>query len=144
MSDKTGKKKILVIDNDEINLEITKIMLKNDYEVVTANSDKIALEYLGHFRYRFIPDLILLDAMMSFTGGWDTFRKIKKMTGSKKVPVIFLTALKEIEWHKLATDIEADDYIVKPYNKDDLLNKIKAALENKLSKPEAGFKPAGG
>jgi DNA-binding response OmpR family regulator len=131
MSVKTGKKKILVVDYDEISLEIVKIMLKNDYEVITAKSDKTALERLRHFRYGFIPDLILLDAMMLFTCGWETFRKIKEITGSKKVPVIFSTKLKEIERHKLPADIEADDYVVKPYNKNDLLNKIKSAIENK-------------
>jgi DNA-binding response OmpR family regulator len=131
MPDKTGKKKILVIDGDEISLEIAKIMLRNDYEVITAKSGKIASELLGHFRYGFIPDLVLLDTMTPFTGGRAAFRKIKGTGGSKKEPLIFLTALKGIERQKLAEDIEADGYIEKPYSKDDLLNKIKSAMENK-------------
>jgi DNA-binding response OmpR family regulator len=140
MSDKTCKKKILVVDDDEISLEITRIMLKNDYEAITAKSGKIALERLEHFRYGVIPDLILLGAMMPLTEGGETFRKIKEITSSKKIPVILSTTLKEIEKHKLAANIESDGYIVKPYSKDDLLNKIKSVIEsktkNKLSKNE--------
>ncbi|MDR0760024.1 MAG: response regulator [Treponema sp.] len=130
----SGKKKILVVDDNEISLEIVKLMLKNDYEVITAKSGKTALEHLGHFRYGFIPDLILLDAMALFTGGWKIFREIKEIICSKKVPLILSAATKEIEWYKLAADIEVDEYIVKPYNKEDLLNKIRAVIEKQSKK----------
>jgi DNA-binding response OmpR family regulator len=125
----SGKKKILVVDDNEISLEIVKLMLKTDYEVIIAKSGNAALEHLERFRYGFIPDLILLDAMTLFTSEWKISREVKEIICSKKVPLILSAAAKEIEGYKLAADIEADEYIVKPYNKDDLLNKIKAVIE---------------
>jgi DNA-binding response OmpR family regulator len=131
MPDTTDKKKILIVDDDEISLKFAEIILQNDYEVVTAKSGKIALDYLEHFRYGFVPDVILLDIVMPHMDGWETFNKIKAVSQMKNVPVIFITSVKKIEGHKRAIDMGAADYIVKPYNREVLLTRIDEALKSK-------------
>jgi putative two-component system response regulator len=125
------KKKILIVDDDEISLKFAELMLQDDYTAITAKSGTIALEHLEHFRYGFIPDLILLDIIMPFMDGWETFKRIKEIIALKDVPVIFLTSAKEKEWHRRAMDIGADDYIEKPYDRASLLKKIEELLTSK-------------
>ena len=131
MPDIIGKKKVLVVDDSEVSLKFAEVMLQNEYEVITAKSGKIALEMMGHIRHGFIPDVILLDIIMPYMDGWETFNKIRGISLLKDVPIIFLTSVKEIEGHKRAVDMGADDYIVKPYKKENLLKRIQEAIKNK-------------
>ena len=132
MSDIIDRKKVLVVDDNEVDLKFAEIMLQNDYEVITAKSGKTALEMLTHIRHRIIPDVILLDIIMPHMDGWEAFNKIKGISLLKNVPIIFLTSLKEIEGQRRSVDMGADDYIVKPYNREDLLKRIKEAIKNKM------------
>ena len=131
MADTISKKKVLVIDDDEISLTIAEAMLQNDYEVITAKSGETALGKFRHVRHGFIPAVILLDIIMPYMDGWETFNKIRGISRLKNVPIIFLTSVKEIEGHKRAIDMGADDYIVKPYIRNDLIKRIKAAIKKK-------------
>ncbi|GHV71991.1 hypothetical protein AGMMS49928_26730 [Spirochaetia bacterium] len=134
MTNKTSRKRILVVDDDEIALKMASVILQSEYEVVTAVSGKIALEKLTHIRHGFIPDLILLDILMPYMDGWETFNKIRHLHLSKNIPIIFLTSVAEIEGHQRAVNLGADDYIVKPYDYQDLIKRIGAAITNKTGK----------
>jgi CheY-like chemotaxis protein len=135
MADIIDKKRVLVIDDDEISLKFAEVMLQNEYEVITARSGKIALEKLSHIRHGLIPDVILLDIIMPYMDGWETFYKIKSVGALKNVPVIFLTSVKETAVYKRAADMGVDDYIAKPYNREDLLKRIKEAIEKRRALP---------
>ena len=123
--DDSGAKKILVIDDDETLLTIAKNMLKNDYEVILSRSGKDALELFFHGT---IPDLVLLDILMPDMDGWETFNRLKAITLLQDVPIAFLTSKSGELEEKRAYEIGAADFITKPFNKLDLLDRIKNIL----------------
>ncbi|MDR1840286.1 MAG: response regulator [Treponema sp.] len=121
------KKKILLVDDDEIEHDIAKNILSDKYEVYTAKSGKEALNYL--YNSGFAPSLILLDILMPEMDGWDLFNRIKAISFLKNVPIVFLTSVNKTEGEKRAHDIGADDFITKPYESDKLLDRIEKILE---------------
>jgi len=92
MPDHNGKKKILLIDDNEIQLNIYEAQLRTNYEVTTARSGNDALDYL--FR-GFIPDLIILDILMPEMDGWETFGRLKTVSRMKEVPIVFLSSIND-------------------------------------------------
>ncbi len=113
--------KILLIE-DELDLaEVTKIRLKNSgYEVISAVNSEEAFAFLQ----RDIPDLILLDLLLPGMQGEEVCKKLKCDDRLKTVPVILFTASAS-NIPKVAKEIGADDYIMKPFEPEDLLSKIK-------------------
>jgi CheY-like chemotaxis protein len=122
----TDKKKILVIDDDEVHILTAESFLKDDYEVFSVKSGKEALEHLIKGN---IPNLLLLDILMPNMDGWETFNRIKAISCLEDVPIIFLTSVSEIAEEKRAFEIGAKDYIKKPYVKNELLDRIKIVME---------------
>jgi putative two-component system response regulator len=120
------KKKILVIDDDEVHILTAKSMLKNEYDIFSAKSGKEALDYLIQ---GLVPNLLLLDILMPEMDGWETFNRIKAISRLKNVPIAFLTSVTETGEEKRAFDIGADDYIKKPYDQTDLLKRVKVIME---------------
>jgi methyl-accepting chemotaxis protein len=119
------KKKILVVDDEEIDLEMVMSVLQGKYDMFTAKSGK---EALGLFYQGLVPDLILLDLIMPDMDGWDTYGRIKVIGGLHDIPIAFFTVSDDPKDIQHAHEIGAVDYIKKPYDKDDLLNRIKKIL----------------
>jgi CheY-like chemotaxis protein len=115
------KKKIVLVDDEETVLIMTKSMLENDYEVITAGSGKEALQL---FLQGFVPDLVLLDLVMPGMGGWDTFIRIRDLSKLHKVPIAIYTTSEDPKDRAHAQEIGAVDFIKKPANKDDLLARV--------------------
>jgi len=107
------KKKILVVDDDKIYLEMTTGILANDYEVITAASGKKALQL---FFQGLVPDLVLLDLTMPEMDGWHTYDRIKEISNLHNVPVAFVTASDDPKDKSHADRMGAVDYIKKPCN----------------------------
>jgi CheY-like chemotaxis protein len=126
MTDK--KRRILIVDDNEIQLTIARNVLENDYTISTATSGKGAIEYLLHSA---APDLILLDIIMPKMDGWETFNRIRSISLLKEVPIIFITSLTEELQEKRAFEMGAVDYIKKPFEREDLLSRIKNNLKPK-------------
>ena len=120
-------KKILFVDDDAIQHAIAENILKDEYEVFKAKSGSEALQYL--YSNDFVPNLILLDILMPDMDGWEVFNRIRGISLLKKVPIAFLTALTESSDEKRAFEIGADDFIRKPYDKEELLTRIKTILD---------------
>ncbi|MFA6079289.1 MAG: response regulator [Candidatus Omnitrophota bacterium] len=124
----SGTKKILVID-DEVNiLKLTKINLEAcGYQVMTLNSGDHAVEEAKAGR----PDLILLDVVMRGKNGCDVCRELKADEATRAIPVIISTAhYPEEEYIKVSSgDVGADDYILKPFEIQDLVAKIKFLIK---------------
>jgi methyl-accepting chemotaxis protein len=119
------KKKILLVDDDAIHLEMVEAVLSGEYDVTTAQSGKKAL---GLFHQGLVPQLVLLDLVMPDMDGWDTYNRIRAISGLHETPIAFFTSSSDPKDMKQAKETGAVDYIKKPYDRDDLLRRINKIL----------------
>ena len=124
--------KILVVDDEpQIRRVMRVILTSENYEVVEARSGEAAL-----LRFReFLPDLVLLDLNMPGMSGLETCRAIRE---TSDVPIIVLTVRHEEEQKVETLDAGADDYVTKPFGKQELLARIRAALRRSPASPASG------
>ncbi|WP_300667243.1 two-component system response regulator [Desulfoluna sp.] len=101
---------ILTVDDEPINREVIKHILKAHYNLIFAENGFKALTLAASQ----LPDLILLDVMMPEMNGYQTCRALKKDPRTRNIPVIFVTAMAEMEDEKTGLEIGASDYITKP------------------------------
>jgi methyl-accepting chemotaxis protein len=124
------KKKILAIDDDEIQLEMLHTFLDENYDVITVKSCEDALKYL----YQGLdPVFILLDLVMPETDGWVTYERIKDISDLHNVPIAFLTVSDDPADIKRANEMGAVDYIKKPTSKDELSARIEKVLGERVN-----------
>jgi len=116
---------VLMIDDDEVQLEIAKLHLKNEYDVVTAKSGREALSLMVRGT---APDLILLDIMMPNMDGWETFNRLKAISCLQNVPIVFLSSATETSAVERAYEMGAADFIGKPLTKKNLRDRIRKTL----------------
>ena len=122
-------KKILVIDDEPLVVEVLKIRLRmNNYQVITACDGVEGVERA----LREKPDLIILDIVMPGLDGYQVCQKLKEDGKTKTIPVIMLTALGQSAERKKGFSFGAYDYIFKPYDDEELLNSIERALKYKV------------
>ena len=117
--------KILIVEDEESVLDPLELLLaKEGFSIETARDGKEALEKFA----KVAPDLILLDLMLPEVSGTEVCRQIRSKS---QVPIIMLTA-KDTEVDKVVgLELGADDYVVKPYSKAELVARIKAVLRRK-------------
>lgn len=114
--------KILIVDDVMSNVILLKALLKTEkYQIVIANDGAQALEKVASDH----PDLILLDVMMPGISGFDVSEKLKSSSQYNDIPIIFLTALNSHEDIVRGFQLGANDFITKPFNKDELKIRIK-------------------
>lgn len=117
-------KKILVVDDNKMNLKIAKKVLAGGYEIVLAESGEAAIRYLQDHT----ADMILLDILMPQMDGYETLEKIRQIGGMGDVPVIFLTAETDDEVRARSAQAGAKDIVQKPFKKEELLAKVEEHL----------------
>jgi DNA-binding response OmpR family regulator len=118
-------KKILIADDDQDTVSFLASMLKaNKYDVVVA-FDGMQTIAVAHKEK---PDLILLDIMMPVRSGIHIFENLKISTLTAITPVIFITGIVNAEIRQKALEMGAADYVVKPFETEYLLSKIRKAL----------------
>jgi putative two-component system response regulator len=125
--DTNARKTILLVDDDEIHLSVTKESLKDEYEIVMEKSGKEALEYLS--KSHAVPDIILLDILMPEMDGWIVFDKINDIAALKFTPIMFYSSLDEESAKEKAYELGAFDYITKPCEWSVLRSRIKDTLQ---------------
>lgn len=114
--------RILIIEDDEAILAFLRRGLGFEgYEVETAETGQKGLALAGGNR----PDLVVLDWMLP---GMDGLEVCKRLRATGKVPILMLTAKDSVSDRVLGLDAGADDYMVKPFNLDELLARIRALL----------------
>jgi CheY-like chemotaxis protein len=123
VSSGNAKRKIIMVDDDEIHLEMAKGILENEYDVTTVKSGQAALQL---FYQGLVPDLILLDLVMPGMDGWDTFERIHGISRVHSVPIAFCSASTDLKDISRAREVGAADYISKPCN--DLLARVRKLL----------------
>ncbi len=106
------RKKIMLVDDNIINLAIGKSVLSEQYDVYTIPSGEKLFKVLE----RIVPDLILLDIEMPEMNGYDVIKKLKKQPTTKNIPVIFLTAKDDDGSELEGLSLGAIDYISKPFS----------------------------
>lgn len=119
------KMRILAVDDNIINLATIEQELKNKYEVITVNSGARAIRYLNKEK----PDLILLDVQMALMDGIETLKEIRTMENGATIPVIMLTSKKDKETVIEGTKLGILDYVLKPFDSQDLHERIARALK---------------
>jgi len=119
-------KKILVIeDNAEVRENLEEILELYGYEVTTAEDGTVGVE----LALKDTPDLILCDVMMPKLDGYGVLNILSKKQRTADVPFIFLTAKIEKSDFRRGMNLGADDYITKPFYKDELLQVIETRLK---------------
>lgn len=120
--------KILVIE-DELTLRkgIVNILDFEGYNVIEAENGSFGLQKA----LEIIPDLILCDIMMPEMNGHQVLSELAKNEKTKLIPFIFLTAMADKHDIRQGMELGADDYILKPFTRDDLLNAVKKRLDKK-------------
>jgi Response regulator containing a CheY-like receiver domain and an HD-GYP domain len=112
--------KVLIVDDTEENIDILIEALGNEYDIAVAMDGETALESLEEE----IPDIILLDIMMPDMDGYEVCRRIKENKQLSKVPIIFSTAMTDIDSKVKGLELGADDYITKPFDILEVKNKV--------------------
>lgn len=116
---------IMVVDDNVFNVQLLEIMLKkSNYTVISATCGKEALEKLKSEK----PDIVLLDIMMPDISGYDVAKEIRENSDFSEIPILFLSALNNVDDIIKGFKSGADDYISKPFNKEELLTRINHQL----------------
>lgn len=111
--------KILIADDDPAILDATKIFLEDEgYEVITAADGETIIK-----AWKENPDLVLLDIWMPGMDGEEVCLRMKQTPQTAMIPVIMVSASRDTV--HIANTCGANDYLVKPYDLDDLLQKVK-------------------
>lgn len=120
--------KILIIDDEVDLVETIRFPLELDgYQVLAASNGEEGL----HLARKEKPDLIILDLMLPKIDGYKICRFLKFDEKYKHIPIIMLTARSQEKDRLLGQETGADEYITKPFDLDDLVNKIKKYLSPK-------------
>jgi len=120
--------KVLVVDDNETNVELICMHLKPfNYELQKAYDGEQALNMVAKDE----PDIILLDLMMPKKSGYEVCQILKKNPKTALIPIVIITALRELDDKIKALELGADDFLIKPFNKLELTTRIKSLLRVK-------------
>lgn len=118
------RKHILVVDDNSMMLRLVKEHLHEKYDVATALSGKIALKFLRNKK----TDLILLDYEMPDENGPAVLEKLRASDATKNIPVVFLTGVTESKKIKEALIMKPQSYLLKPINRERLMDTIEKLI----------------
>jgi DNA-binding response OmpR family regulator len=117
--------KILVVDDEEMSIKLIEMqLLKDNHEVLTSTDGREAVDIIKNE----LPDLVISDIMMPFMSGLELLEIIK--AENKKIPVILISALDDVEVVQTAIGMGADDFIIKPVKMDELALRIHRVMAN--------------
>jgi DNA-binding response OmpR family regulator len=120
-------KTVMVVDDEpDILITIGQMLKINGYSVISACDGKECLKKLNESNKN--PDLIVLDIMMPEISGWDVAAKIKENPDWKDIPIVFLTAKGDTMSIGMG-EMASEDYIIKPFDINNLRNRIQKILE---------------
>jgi DNA-binding response OmpR family regulator len=118
------RKRILVAEDDPSISSLLERVLRAEFDVTVVADGRLALETVENTQ----PDLLLLDVMMPGLDGLEVARRVRKVPGLKRMPIVFLTAKDSPLDVIQGIQHGARHYITKPFKIDDLLQKVRKAL----------------
>ncbi len=120
-------KKILIIEDVELNLELLVQLLEEDYELISARDGKSGVKLAMAER----PHLILMDMSLPIMDGWTATREIKSNPSLAHIPIIGLSAHAMSSHRQRALDSGCDDYLTKPVDEDKLFDLIEKHINGR-------------
>lgn len=125
------KKKILVVDDEPIGQQLLQaVLMPLGYDILLAGSGEEAIKVTEEH----IPNLILMDVMMPPPDGYETVKRIKSNDSLKHIPIIMVTALDDRDSRNKGLESGAIDYIAKPFDRLEIINKINNWISRTESK----------
>lgn len=126
MTTAIGSKAILIVDDNPTNLEVlSEVLTSAGFRIAVAVDGESAIKQV---KYR-LPELILLDVMMPGIDGFETCSRLKTDPATQGVPVIFTTALSDIENKVKGLALGAVDYITKPFQQEEVIARVRTHLQ---------------
>src|SRR5437588_5405822 len=129
---------LLIADDDEdVQLLLTLFVRQLDCEVLTARDGEEALA-IAQAR---LPDLVLLDVMMPKRSGWEVCQALKAVQRTSHIAVVLVTGRGDVKDRLTGLQLGADDYLVKPFNRDEVVKRIGALLQRRKTTQETPPEP---
>jgi two-component system, NtrC family, sensor kinase len=126
LSEKKHNGAILIVDDNPTNLEVlSDTLIADGFQVAVALDGETALEQLKYYR----ADLIILDIMMPGINGFETCKRLQANPLTCDIPVIFATALSDVNYKVTGLSLGAVDYITKPFQCEEVLARIQIHLK---------------
>lgn len=120
-----GRKHIVVVDDNPVNLDLAESVLQVDYRLTKLESGEALLDFLKQKK----PDMILLDIQMPGLSGYETLEQIRQRKEWKDIPVIFLTGQNDVQSERMGFRLGAKDFIRKPFDHVVMSARIKSQME---------------
>lgn len=127
------KMKVLTVDDDPDILDVLNLTLSEHYQVFQASDGKAGMELV----LQKMPDLVICDYMMPVMNGRELCKTLKKDILLRHIPVIMLTGKGEVQDRISGIEAGADDYMIKPFDPDELLARIKSILKRTVTSLDA-------
>jgi CheY-like chemotaxis protein len=128
------KRRVLMVDDCVDDIHVLMENLKQDYAVLAATNGEKALEMAGKTPQ---PDVILMDVMMPGVDGYETCRRLKSDPNTQNIDIIFVSAHDTTEEKLTGYEAGGCDYLIKPVQPNELMQKVKLAVQNKIVRAEA-------
>lgn len=123
-------KKILIIDDEESQRQLTEDILKlHGYKTISTGSGRAGISLAK----KELPDLIICDILMPGTDGYKVLAELQKNGNTSSIPFIFVTAKSERADIRKGMESGADDYIIKPFGEEELINAVLVRLKKKAA-----------
>ena len=119
--------KILIVDDVPGNVDILVQALRNDYKLSVALNGESALQLIE----KNPPDLVLLDIVMPGLDGYEVCRRLRASPATREIPIMFLSALEEVEKKARGFEMGANDYLVKPFEVLEVKARVRSLLKAK-------------
>ncbi|MDR1858903.1 MAG: response regulator [Treponema sp.] len=110
--DSNEKNRVLIVDDEKLNIEVLSNILENEYTALMAKNGSTAIEMAN----KYLPDIILLDVIMPDMNGFDVLAVLKASDKTHHIPVIIITGLNSVEDEGKGLSLGAADFIHKPFN----------------------------
>lgn len=117
---------IMIVDDAKDNLLQLEMMLEEKYQIIQADSGQICLELIAES----VPDILLLDVNMPGMTGYEVCINLRKNPSTKLLPILFVSAMINVEERLAGFEAGGDEYINKPVNEEELLEKVEWHITN--------------
>ena len=123
-------KTILVVDDSKINIEVINEILSDEFLILPAQSGEEALETVNKYEV----DLILLDIILPGMNGYEVCSRLKRNEATKKIPIVFITSMNNIEFKRKGFELGAVDFITKPFQAYEIKARVKTHMSLNIYK----------